>query len=110
LRIPLNPSPYQLRWPLKRQRFNDDFYTSRQELLSDIEVIWQEAILNELEIERADWKHCCVILIVPDLFQRDMIQEYLNLLLKSMGFKSVLIHQVLSLLNLVPKGQFTDLI
>ncbi|KAK0548688.1 actin-like protein arp8, partial [Tilletia horrida] len=107
------PEPYwRLFRPFKRALLNHDAYTevygpetALQALLTDIELIWTHALTAAPEdpnrpsdsgtvdyglgLPRSEWRHCNVILIVPDLYSRNDIRVLLDLILGHMGFAAV---------------------
>lgn len=49
-------SSFTVKWPMRGNRLNTRDYESVQAVLSDIETIWSEALLQELKIVRSQYK------------------------------------------------------
>lgn len=49
-------SAYRISYPWKYGTLNNQDYSSINQVLGDLEAIWTETIINDLEIERADFK------------------------------------------------------
>ena len=67
---------------------------SHSNVLSMLEDLWTKAIEDYLEISRKDFKFYRVILIVPDIVDRTIFREMMNLLLLRMEFAAAFLHQV----------------
>lgn len=84
---------YHLLRPIVHGTINTKDYNNISQWISDIEIIWSEALRGELGVEQREWKSYSVVLVIPDLFDRKMIKEIIFMLLNSMGFREVLIGQ-----------------
>ncbi len=67
---------------------------SRSNILSMLEDLWTKALEDYLEIPRKEFKFYRVILIVPDIIERPVLKELMNLLLLRMEFAAAFLHQV----------------
>ena len=59
-----------------------------------LEDLWTKALEDYLEITRRDFKFYRVVLIVPDITERKVLKELVNLLLLRMEFAAAFLHQV----------------
>lgn len=51
-------SNYLLRWPIQGGKYNQSQYSSRNEVLGDIEAIWRYALKDEMGLEMKNLKVC----------------------------------------------------
>ena len=58
-----------------------------------LEDLWTKALEDYLEIPRKEFKFYRVILIVPDIIERPVLKELMNLLLLRMEFAAAFLHQ-----------------
>lgn len=86
-------SSFTVKWPMRGNSLNTRDYDSVQEIISDIETIWSEALLQELKIPRSRYKDLSVILVIPDYFDRFYVRELVNVLLVQMGFSQLCVQQ-----------------
>lgn len=99
---------YVVRRPLYNRTFNLHDYASIQAALSDLEAIIRMTLHEKHELTQQDYKVCSsnfltssftcvqnysVILVIPDLYDRAYVHEFLDLLV-SMGFKRFCAQQV----------------
>lgn len=67
-------------------------------ILDDLRVIWEHALLNELGLtlsaEHRDFSQYVVLLVIPDLFDRQEVRELFRMLVCEMGFAAVMVLQV----------------
>jgi actin-related protein 8 len=73
--------------------FNESGYTTRQELLGDIQLIIEDALNEQIGIEASEYATYAALLVIPDLFEKTYIYE-MNRMLFTMGFSKVAILQV----------------
>lgn len=59
-----------------------------------LEDLWTKAIEDYLEISKKDFKFYRVMLVIPDIIERAVLRELMNLLLLKMDFASAFMHQV----------------
>ncbi|KAI8079084.1 uncharacterized protein B0P05DRAFT_470427 [Gilbertella persicaria] len=94
LNVPMHQdTPYYTRYPWKNGTLNNQEYESMQAVLSDLEVIWTESIVQHLDMDKADIKNCHAALVIPDMLDHSYLCAILTMMLRSMGFKSVIVQQ-----------------
>ncbi|OBZ83100.1 putative actin-related protein 8 [Choanephora cucurbitarum] len=94
LNVPMaKDTPYYIRYPWKYGTLNNQDYSSMQAVLNDLEIIWTESIVDLLEIDKAAMKHCCAVLVVPDMLDHHYVCAIVNMMLRFMEFKSVIVQQ-----------------
>ena len=88
------PSEFELYYPLGRSAFNYRGTSSMAMVTSAIELIWRAAIHGGAGVPglglRAGVGETCVVLVLPDLFDRREGSELLHLLLVTFGFKAAI--------------------
>lgn len=92
----LDPNaPYIVSWPLKYGQLNihNGCDGSLQSVCSKLETLWSLAIQMYLDIPIKDFQYYRVVLIVPDIFNRQHLKEMTNILLNRLGFACVILHQ-----------------
>ncbi|KAG2203224.1 hypothetical protein INT46_002506 [Mucor plumbeus] len=94
LNVPVSKnSLYNVRYPWKNGTMNNQDYPSVNAVLSDLEAIWTEVIVNDLEVERSDFKNCNAVLVIPDKLDHSYICDLVTMMLRYMKFKAVIIQQ-----------------
>ena len=109
LRLPPS-ADFSVRWPILNRQLNTRDWSSSQLLMDDIGLIILDAMRKEMRIELKDlpvryqvlMMECAeltdqkysVVLVVPDHGDRFYVQEMTTLLMGTMGFKEIAIHQV----------------
>ncbi|ORX43767.1 actin-like ATPase domain-containing protein [Piromyces finnis] len=86
-------SQYRLLFPIKYGSFNLEDYDNLRVVLGDIERIWTYAIVNELNVKRSEFKNYNVVLVIPDIYDKVYVVELINLLLKEMNFRAIIVQQ-----------------
>lgn len=62
LNLPLNTNPdYRLLYPMKYGEVNTHDYSSIQQVVGDLQVIWTDSIKSELEIEDKDFRVSLIV-------------------------------------------------
>lgn len=84
---------YSVRWPIHGHNFNTRDYPSVQMILDDIETIISTALFEKYKLTRGDYKNYSVVLVIPDFYDRAYVREFVNILLRSMGFKQICLQQ-----------------
>lgn len=100
---------YSLRRPLIGNVFNTRDYppASLQILLADVEAMLEYALYDRLQVARssAEMGTCGAVLVIPDFWDRVWVREWVQLLLKAIGFGRVTVlqvyHQFLKILTLL---------
>ncbi|KAF5362071.1 hypothetical protein D9756_002285 [Leucocoprinus leucothites] len=77
---------YVVRYPIYNRNFNLRDYPSVRAVLNDLEALIRRGLEEKCELKEQDYKNYSVILVIPDLYDRAYVYEFLNLL-SSMGFK-----------------------
>lgn len=85
--------PYVKHWPILRGHFNITPTQSLRTVISDLERILEYTIIRILRIPREMFNQFSVVLIIPDAFYRDQVKTMVDILLRTLGFKSVFLHQ-----------------
>lgn len=87
--------PYHLSWPMRRGRLNEHSGPggSLTSILSNIEIIWGHVLQEHLEIPLKDLKHYRAVLLIPDVYMHRQVKGLVNMLLNSLGFGAVIVHQ-----------------
>jgi actin-related protein 8 len=107
--------PFHIRWPIRRSlidikkkllifNFNDSFFEFRGRLnvnnglggsltsvISDLESIWSLAIEKYLEIPLNQLNQYRVILIIPDVYNRNHVKCLIDLLLINLQFEGLIV-------------------
>ncbi|KAJ7116062.1 hypothetical protein C8R44DRAFT_794050 [Mycena epipterygia] len=87
-------SGYAVRWPIRGSNFNTrDYGSSVQAILADIETVIQHTLRDRLGVNPREYKDYSVVLVIPDLYDRSYVREFVNLLLVTMGFKQLCAQQ-----------------
>ncbi|XP_013416837.1 actin-related protein 8 [Lingula anatina] len=86
---------YTVYWPMRRGHLNihSGPAGSLTAVMADLETIWGNAIEQCLDIPMRDFKHYRIILLIPDIYNRQHVREMVNMLLDRLGFAAVLLHQ-----------------
>lgn len=75
----LNPElPFKLVWPLQRGTFNSRDYSHVREVVEDLGTLWRGAIVQELHVQVEDFEKYCVVLVLPDSFERAQVKGINN--------------------------------
>lgn len=82
-----------MRWPIYGSNFNTRDYNSVQLVLSDLEVLIEDALRERFGITRESFKNYSVVFVIPDFYDRAYVREFTNLLLVTMGFKQLCAQQ-----------------
>lgn len=90
LRIPEKSQPrYKLFWPIKNGWLNEKEYKQGNLLLTDYFKIIEEAIKEELGLPRKDWQQYSCVFVIPDLYEKVLVQAALDEFIRGFGFKRV---------------------
>lgn len=88
-----NYDDWLLRSPLKNGGFNEQDYSTAQEVLGDLELIISSVLEKEFQINSKISNNYKVVLIIPNLYDKSYIDHFMNLLLKNLNFGKVAIMQ-----------------
>lgn len=86
-------APYVLYKPLRYGTLNTSPTISRTAVLKQLEDLWCRAIEECLDIPRKEFKFYRVIMCVPDMVDRLLYKDFMNILLNELQFEAALIHQ-----------------
>lgn len=96
LKLPLseNFTEWKLRWPIVNGGFNQSRadYGSPQEYLTDLVRIVMEA-LDAVGISKLDLPNLKCLLVIQDLYDKQMVEHWSELMLRSVGFSKVAVIQ-----------------
>jgi hypothetical protein len=71
----LNPDlSFKLVWPIQRGTFNSRDYSHIREVSEDLGTLWRGAIVQELHVKDEDFGKYCVVLVLPDSFERAQVK------------------------------------
>ncbi|KAJ2802452.1 actin-like protein arp8 [Coemansia helicoidea] len=82
-----------IRYPVRNGYFNIEDYAGIEEVLGDIQAIWEHAIEAELGIRRRDLAAFGAMLVIPDNYSRLEVISLAEMLLRRMGFQQLLVQQ-----------------
>ncbi|XP_056628218.1 actin-related protein 8 [Triplophysa dalaica] len=92
----VNPTDsYSIHWPIRRGQLNIHSGPggSLTAVLADLQTIWSHAVHKLLEIPLKDLKYYRCIFLIPDIYIRQHVKEFVNMLLLKIGFSAVVVHQ-----------------
>jgi actin-related protein 8 len=92
LNIP-SSEPYVRHWPILRGHLNVSESQSMQSVLSDLERIIEHTLSRKLRVPRDRFDRISVVLLIPDLFYRYQVRALVDLVLRTLGFRSVFLLQ-----------------
>lgn len=89
LRLPLGPNftSWRLRYPVVNGTLNQDpqNYASPQELMGDL-VRLVEAAVRAVGVSVGDVQRLKCVLLIPDLYEKEVVETWVELLLRQVGF------------------------
>ena len=90
-RIPDDSNPkYKLFWPMQCGWFHENDYTGKRPLFEDFDTIIEKALRKELGLMKSsDWEQYSCVFIIPDLYDKQYVEEVLHICIKSIEFKQV---------------------
>jgi actin-related protein 8 len=91
LRIPERSKPrYRLFWPLRHGWLNEKDYAQKNHLMNDYYLIIEDAIKNHLGLSRKrDWQQYSCVFVIPDLYEKMLVQGILDECMRDFGFRRV---------------------
>ena len=91
----LNPQlPFKLTWPFQRGTFNSRDYGHVREVIEDLGQLWRGTIIQELQLNSDDFGKYCVVLVLPDSFDRAQVKECVEALMSNQRpFRAVTVIQ-----------------
>lgn len=85
--------PYCLRRPIRRGHLNISQHYSMQQVLEDIESIWDWILIEKLHIPHSERNMYSCLIVVPETFDNREIKEILSVVLRDLRFSSAVVHQ-----------------
>ena len=84
---------YKLSWPIRDGQPNEGQYNSRNELMADIQCIFEHGLSRELEIDRREWRDLSTLLVIPDMYDRSFVVELIEHVFNKLGMLKVTVLQ-----------------
>ncbi|KAI9292482.1 actin-like ATPase domain-containing protein [Neoconidiobolus thromboides FSU 785] len=84
---------YLSRYPIKYGKLNTVDYTTLMEVRSDLEALWEYAIINELGLQKKYFEGYSVGLVIPDTYCSVYLTNAIDIILNTLGFYSIFIIQ-----------------
>jgi actin-related protein 8 len=90
-RIPDDSNPkYKLFWPIQHGWFHENDYTGKRPLFEDFDTIIEKALRKELGLTKSsEWEQYSCVFVIPDLYDKQYVEEALHICMKSIEFKQV---------------------
>ncbi|KAG0652429.1 putative actin-related 8 [Hyphodiscus hymeniophilus] len=90
-RIPDDSDPkYKLFWPIQNGWFHENDYTGKRPLFEDFDTIIEKALRKELGLTKSsEWEQYSCVFVIPDLYDKQYVEEALHICMKSIEFKQV---------------------
>lgn len=85
--------PYCLRRPIRRGHLNISQHYSMQQVLEDLEAIWDWILVEKLHIPQSERNMYSALIVVPETFDNREIKEVLSIVLRDLRFSSAVVHQ-----------------
>ncbi|GJS37925.1 actin-related protein 9 [Tanacetum coccineum] len=85
--------PYCLRRPIRRGHLNISLHYSMQQVLEDIQAIWDWILIEKLHIPHSERNMYSALIVVPETFDNREIKEILSIVLRDLRFSSAVVHQ-----------------
>ncbi|XP_028780648.1 actin-related protein 9 isoform X1 [Neltuma alba] len=85
--------PYCLCRPIRRGHLNISQYYPMQQVLEDLQAIWDWILIEKLHIPHNERNMYAAVLVVPETFDNREIKEMLSVVLKDLGFGLAVVHQ-----------------
>eukprot|EP00158_Paraphelidium_tribonemae_P005066 Partr_v1_DN27140_c0_g1_i1_m15979 putative actin-related protein len=86
--IPSDCEEFEVFHPFENGRFNSRLYNSVEARLCDIEFIWSSSIESELKISRDELQQFNVVLIIPDIFVKQEVEQLIDVLTNRLKFNA----------------------
>ncbi|KAF7837510.1 actin-related protein 9 [Senna tora] len=85
--------PYCLCRPIRRGHLNISQHYPMQQVLEDLQTIWEWILIDKLHIPRNERNMYSAILVMPETFDNREIKEMLSIVLQELCFGSAVVHQ-----------------
>lgn len=86
---------YDIQWPIVKGQLNvhNGRYGSLSSVITSLKTLWGSAIETFLHIPLKDLPNFRCVLLIPDLYNHQHVKEMVDMLLNSLKFSSIMIHQ-----------------
>lgn len=80
LRVPDDSDPkFKLWWPMRNGWWNEDDYTSQEQLYDDFETLLDKALRQELGLKtNSEWQQYSCVFVIPDLYDKRYVEQILR--------------------------------
>lgn len=85
--------PYTLRRPIRRGHLNISQQYPMQQVIEDMQTIWDWILIEKLHIPRSDRNMFSALIVVPETFDNREIKELVSIVLRDLHFSSAVVHQ-----------------
>ncbi|KAL6519926.1 Actin-like protein arp9 [Orobanche minor] len=85
--------PYCLRRPMRRGQLNISLHYPMQQVIEDIQTIWDWVLIEKLHIPRNERQMYSAVLVVPETLDNREIKELLSIVLRDLHFSVAVVHQ-----------------
>lgn len=85
------PNKWKIRSPFIGRGFNDKdlSYTTREELLGDVELILTETLSKSFQLSKKDLSSYSCIIVLPNMYEKSYVETMVAFLLNDMNFQNV---------------------
>jgi actin-related protein 8 len=80
---------YKLFWPVQQGVFHEKDYNTINHMFDDIDIIIEMALKNEMDLKSHLWEEYSCVFVIPDLYDKQYVDQMLTMCLSSFGFKQV---------------------
>lgn len=87
---------YNIHFPYRRGDLNIHSGPggSIRSVMADMKTIWEYVLTEKMNISLKDIKHYRAVLVIPDIYNRQYLKEFVTLMLHDIGFKECFLLQV----------------
>lgn len=88
---------FNIHFPMRRGEFyvHDGIGGSLTSVMADFQTIIEHALTEKLQINLKEIQQYKAVMVIPDIYNRTLLKEVMNLLIKSIGFGSAFLVQVI---------------
>ena len=84
--------PYEVYYPMLHGNLHTTSFRGPQPVIEDIHVIWTTAFEAHLGIAPDEISNYKILIVVPDMYRRAVVQRYFDVALRLMGFCAAMCH------------------